>query len=143
MQSREFQPGCRLSTIDVVVLLAAIIAAALAYGYQPWLSMTIVFVFGHFYLFCNVFRLSRLPELIWAALFLGLAISTMLADWPGWPTTFAVSAVATIFLIANEMRQPSYHGLWWETVNPGLPQWWEAQDAAAADAVAHDVNPSA
>lgn len=131
MTSSEFQPGCRLSAVDVAVLVVAAIAVLIMIWIDGVFAGVIAFVVGHFYLFCNVFRLSRVPELIWAAIFLSLAIPTLVADWPGWQMTFSVSAAATILLVALEIRQPYYHGLWWEAVNPRLPQWWEERNRTA------------
>lgn len=133
MPSPEFQPGCRLSSLDVVVLIVAGIIVAAVSPFHLWFALVVGFVVGHFYLFCNVFRLSRLPELVWAAIFLGLSSGTLLADWPGWTWTFLLSAIASTVLIALETRQPHYHGLWWEALNPGLPQWWDARHGHAAE----------
>ena len=43
MTALEFNPGFRLSLFDIVVL----------------------FVLGHFFYFCNITRMSRIPKLIW------------------------------------------------------------------------------
>jgi len=56
----RLQSRFRLSTIDVIVLVAgAITASALAtLNYWSW-GFVIAFVLGHFFLFCNVVRMAR------------------------------------------------------------------------------------
>lgn len=80
----------------------------------------------HFFLFCNVFRISRRPELIWAAAFTLLAASTFFTGIPGWNLTVACSLLFTVVLITRETRKPYYHGIAWSKLNPNLRTWWEA-----------------
>ena len=87
----------------------------------------IAFVVGHFFLFCNVFRIRRAPELIWAGVFTTLATATVVVGTTDWTATFAVSALLTVVLVAIEMRHPSYHGLFWRQVNPHLPEFWRSR----------------
>src|SRR5687768_5424908 len=84
---KEFAPGFRLSLRDVVVILLGIATAAYLFGVEPWWSFIVVFVVAHFFLFCNVVRMARPLELIWAATFLALASATLLTEAPGWPIT--------------------------------------------------------
>jgi hypothetical protein len=91
-----------------------------------WWGFLVAFVVAHFFLFCNVVRMARPYELAWAAVFLPLASSTMLAGAPGWPVTTAASLAVTVAVVVLQMRRPSYHGVAWQRVNPGLPTWWEA-----------------
>jgi hypothetical protein len=79
----------------------------------------------HFFLFCNVFRIARSSELVWAAIFVGCAAGTIMADTPGWIITTALSLLVTAAVVIVEMRKPSYHGLAWERINPELPVWWQ------------------
>jgi hypothetical protein len=114
--SAAFSPGFRLSPLDLVVLiLGALLSAALASLDWSWGLVTVI-PLATFFIFCNVFRVSRLPELIWAAIFLVLAASTLLAGFPGWFVTVSVVA---------EMRRPSYHGVLWQRINPRLLEWWQ------------------
>jgi hypothetical protein len=83
------------------------------------------FVLGHFFLFCNVFRIPRRSELIWAASFVFLCVSTITTGIPGWTWTIIISLVVTVMLIWMEMKKPSYHGILWKQINPGLQEWWE------------------
>ena len=79
---------------------------------------------AHFFLFCNVFRISRPLELLWAGVFLILAGSTVVWNAPGWPATVIVSACVAVAVVVAEMRKPSYHGVGWRRINPRLPEWW-------------------
>lgn len=126
--AREFAPGMRLSGLDIGVLLATGAGCGwIAVESSPLVAGGIAFVVGHFFLFCNVFRFRRAPELIWAAVFTGLAAATILLQTPGWMATFAISALLTVVLVAIEMRHPSYHGLFWRQVNPRLPDYWQSK----------------
>lgn len=123
---REFSPGFRLSKLDVVVLVLGSMAAAIAGIFVWWVGYVIALVIGHFFLFCNVFRLARPLELAWAAVFVLLAGATVAIDWPGWLVTTIGTLVMTALVIALEMRKASYHGVLWRRINPGLKEWWEA-----------------
>lgn len=122
----QFQPGFRISTLDILVLVIGIGSAVAVWQAIWWVGFVILFVLAHFFLFCNVFRVSRVPELVWACLFVLLAAATILADVPGWVGTIVASLALTIVLIVREIRLPSYHGIAWRHWNPGLPEWWES-----------------
>jgi hypothetical protein len=124
MPPGEFKPGFRLSIIDCVVLLIGAVAAISLARLIPWLAFCIAFVLGHFFLFCNVFRLARPLELAWAGLFCLSAYCTVLLGQPGWTLTTVDSLVATAAVVAIEMRKPSYHGVLWQSINPNLSEWW-------------------
>jgi hypothetical protein len=122
----DFRPGFRLSVIDLAVLGIGSVAAAVAWKSVWWAGFVIAFVLGQFFLFCNVFRVARKPELIWSALFLAVAAATIVTGVPGWPLTIAASLLATLAIVAREMRKPCYHGIGWRRINPGLEAWWAA-----------------
>jgi hypothetical protein len=133
MPEAVFSPGFRLSKLDVVVLVLGTVAAAIAGIFVWWVGYVIALVIGHFFLFCNVFRLARPLELAWAAVFVALAGATVASDWPGWIATTVGTLVATVVVIGLEMRKASYHGVLWERINPGLREWWEAQAMPRAE----------
>lgn len=66
---REFNPGFRLSKLDVLILVVSAVAAFFLWDVSSQFSTVIVFVVLHFFYFCNITRMSRVPELIWAASF--------------------------------------------------------------------------
>ncbi len=116
----------------MVVLIAGVAGAILLGSLEWWLGVAAGFVLAHFYLFCNVFRLSRSLELIWAGIFVTLATTTVLWDTPGWWPTLGASLCVTVLVVALEMRKPSYHGIGWHWINPGLRAWWETHVAKPA-----------
>jgi hypothetical protein len=124
---KEFAPGFRLSVRDVVVILLGGAAAFYLAQIDPWWSFAAVFVVAHFFLFCNVVRMARPLELVWAVTFVAFAAATLMTEAPGWPVTAAVSLAVTVTVVVLQIRKPSYHGLGWQRVNPGLRAWWDAQ----------------
>ena len=132
MDAPRFQPGFRLSAFDVAVLIVGGAAAAYVTTIHPWTGVLIGFVVLHFFLFCNVLRMSRPLELAWAAAFAGLSAAAALLGTPSWPVVVGVSTAVTVVLALIEIRRPSYHGVGWRTLNPGLPEWWEAASRTRA-----------
>ena len=130
MLAQTFNPGFRISTLDVVVLLLGASFAAGISFVEPWIGVATVFAVTHFFVFCNVVRLARPLELTWAATFIVLATITVILDAWSWPVTLGLALVWSTALVAIELRKPSYHGAFWRQINPGLPQWWEANIAA-------------
>jgi len=122
---RDFAPGFRLSALDVIILNVGMVVVFALATIVGWGALVVGFVLGHFFLFCNVVRMSRALELTWAAVFAALAAATLALDAPGWPVTLSVSLIATAALVGLEMRKPSYHGAGWKRINPGLPAWWK------------------
>jgi hypothetical protein len=119
-----FAPGCRCSTTDGIVLFIGAAATIITATFDSTIAFAIAFPIIHFFIFCNVIRMARPLELIWAALYLALASTTTLTGHPGWFVTGGVLALLTVVLIAVEMRKPSYHGVFWQRINPQLPDWW-------------------
>ena len=126
MPQRPFSPGVRLSLIDVAVLGLAAVAALVLACRHFGISGLILFVVGHFCLFCNIVRMSRPLELAWASVFLLLAGGTILFQVPGWAAAYGLSLLMTIVVVLVEMRKPSYHGILWQRINPDLRDWWKA-----------------
>ena len=129
-----FAPGFRLSVLDVIILVVGVVAAFGLAMVVWWWGFVVGFVVAHFFLFCNVVRMARPLELAWTGVFVALAAATVALDAPpGWPLTASVSLVTTVAVVIIEMRKPSYHGLGWQWINPGLPAWWEAWKAERSD----------
>ena len=124
----DFKPGFRLSEMDVGILIAVISASVLLARFDERFGMVLLFVLAHFFLFCNVLRMSRSLELLWAALFVLLAGSTFYLSFPLLRYTLSVMLVVTVILSAVQTMQPSYHGVLWRKVNPDLKQWWDANE---------------
>lgn len=129
MKQAAFAPGFRLSVADVFVLFGGTISAIVLSMYVWWRGFIPAFVLAHFFLFCNMGRIARPLELIWAGVFISLAGTTIAFEMPGWLVTVLVSLFVTVVVFVVEMRKPSYHGVGWQWINPGLPEWWEARVA--------------
>jgi hypothetical protein len=125
-----FRPGFRFSAGDVMTFIAAGTFAWWAIGRDGvWLAWVTAFVVGNFFLFCNVFRIARSLELLWTVVFVLLAAARLRRGMFEWSTIYLISGALTILLVAVEMRKPSYHGVGWETINPGLRDWWLKHNA--------------
>ncbi|MBX3436306.1 MAG: hypothetical protein KF861_02365 [Planctomycetaceae bacterium] len=126
MKQKTFAPGFRLSGVDVFVLVGGAAGAVALSMFVWWWGLVSAFVLAHFFLFCNVIRMSRPLELIWAGIFVVLAGATIAFDEPGWLISTLASLLVTVLVVTVEMCKPSYHGIAWQRLNPGLPEWWEA-----------------
>jgi hypothetical protein len=124
---REFSPGFRLSITDMLVLVAGSGGTIVASRYNGAVAVILAVVVWHFFLFCNVFRLSRPRELVWAKIFVGMTLCTIFTGRPAWPINIGASLAVAAFLIFLETRKPHYHGIAWSKLNPNLRAWWDAQ----------------
>jgi hypothetical protein len=124
----KFQPGFRLSEMDVGIIMLGVCVSVLLARLDERLGMMVLFVLAHFFLFSNVLRMSRPLELIWAGLFVLLAGSTFYLGFPQWNTTLVGMLVVTVILAIIQFLLPSYHGVLWRKNNPNLKQWWDARE---------------
>jgi hypothetical protein len=115
-----------MSVVDGVVIVVGIVAAVCLWFTAWWLGFMVAFVVGHFFVFCNIFRVARPLELAWSGVFIVLMYCTVMFGRPTWAVAIGCSLLATVVVIGLEMRKPSYHGVLWERINPGLREWWEA-----------------
>jgi hypothetical protein len=129
MKPSAFVPGFRFSVVDGFVLVGSTAGALLLSMSIWWQGFVLGYVVAHFFLFCNVVRMARPLELLWGGVFVTLAGATIAMDVPGWLATTAVSLGVTVIVVVIEIRKPSYHGIGWKRINPGLPAWWEARTA--------------
>jgi hypothetical protein len=116
-----------------LVLVGGLAGTIVLSTFVWWLGFIVGFVVAHFFLFCNVVRMARPLELLWSGVFVAFAGATIATEMPGWVTTFVVSGVVTVIVVVLEVRKPSYHGIGWKWINPGLPTWWQAQMRKQAD----------
>lgn len=71
--------------------------------------------------------MSRIPELIWAGVFITGASASFKIGVPSFEVAVGISLFTTIVLVALEVRKPSYHGVYWQKLNPNLEKWFESQ----------------
>jgi len=115
--------GLRLSAGDVVVIGVTVVATVAAWPYVGPIVLLVPFVVGHFFLFCNVFRVARKPELVWAGVFVTNCACWVAAGRLGiWQVCVPQMAV-TGLLILIEIRKPYYHGVFARQLNPMIDQY--------------------
>ena len=129
MKKADFKPGFRLSLLDAVILASGGAAAYWCYSFSSIVTFAIVFVVGHFFLFCNLVRMSRVPELVWAAFFTALSVSHYRFGWPAGEYVLASTVLLTLVLVVVETSKPSYHGVLWKKLNPNLEEWFKETNA--------------
>lgn len=109
--------GITLSPLDALLLLMAGAWAA-ALRSTPEAAWSAPVVLGHFFLFCNVFRIHRNKELVWAGAFVVAMLGTRAATGNmNWPLGALLVSPLTVALIALEMRSPDYHGIGCRRIN--------------------------
>jgi hypothetical protein len=121
----NFRPGFRISEVDVGVVILGILVSVSLGRLDDTLGVATLFTVAHFFLFCNVLRMNRPLELIWAVLVVLLAGSTLLVGVPTWSLTLILTLSVTAVFAVIQVLLPSYHGVFWRTINPNLPRWWE------------------
>jgi len=120
----HFKPGFRISLTD-----AAFLAVMLPLGGYLLLQgaalagAAVLTATLQFFLFCNVFRIRRKPELAWAGAYLAIFAAAHYREWDPLLTAMLALAGGAV-AIAIELRHPGYHGVLWKRINPGLREWF-------------------
>jgi hypothetical protein len=119
--------GFRFSLLDAVVLavLAGIVATLHRFGSGLWWILAIVAV--HFFLFCNIFRVVRRRELIWAAAFVANVGFWILLGQQNWFNVLACQLPISAGIIAWELRATRYHGVFADRLNPMLQDYLQGR----------------
>ena len=123
----DFRPGFRFAATDAVVLLVGAGAAAMAWRIEPALGIAVLLPVAMFFVFCNVVRMVRRLELVWAGAYVAGGLLRQGLGWPSWPWLVGGSVVLAAGLVVLQLRRPDYHGVGWRRCNPQLPAWWAAR----------------
>jgi len=107
----------------MLVLVASLPATWWLWSSVGPMAGAVPFAVGHFFLFCNVFRIQRRKELLWAVCCLVNVTVWTLSERCDWALVLAVQSPLTVALIAWEMRGPHYHGVWARWINPRLADY--------------------
>lgn len=102
--------GFRMMWWDPIAMLLC--GAAVWAGWDvlgPW-TLIAPYVLGTFFLFCNVFRVRRNAELVWAVSFLVNAVAWLQVA-PSLVGIVVTQSVLTAVVIACEVRSPGYRGI--------------------------------
>jgi hypothetical protein len=117
--------GFRFSPTDAVVSVLFGAAVAVLHQFGSSLSWIAAILAGHFFLFCNVFRVVRKREFIWAATFVanvGLWLSLGGLDWVN---VLACQLPISAGVIAWELKAARYHGIFADRLNARLADYTE------------------
>jgi hypothetical protein len=126
----DFRPGLRISRADVGVLLLGVMVSSAWARIDEALAIAALFTLAPFFSFCNVLRMGRPLELVWAVVFVLFCASTIRTGRPPWGYTLCVMLAVTVILAVAQVLQPSYHGVFWRQRNPNLSQRWAANRKA-------------
>ena len=102
--------GFRFSITDGLAIIVCLVGTFWGFRELGEVAWLFPFVLGHFFLFCNVFRIPRRPELCWAAAFMTLAAGCLIADVSILHALWLVMPV-TLLVLAYSIRLPTYHGI--------------------------------
>lgn len=115
--------GFRLSVSDVFVLILGTLVGSFGYHFYGDVFLFIPYVVGHFFLFCNVFRVRRKPELAWSAVFLMNCAIWIAVGKMNVYGIFGSQFLMTVIVIVNEIRNPHYHGVLSRRLNPRIDEY--------------------
>jgi len=119
--------GFRFSLADAVAIFAFMSAAGVFWRLGNLLWWMLLIVAGHFFLFCNVFRIVRNREWAWAGLFiLNVGVWTWL-ELLTWPCVLLCQLPITVGIVVADMRSPGYHGVFASWLNPRLNDYLEGR----------------
>lgn len=124
-----FRPGFRFAPTDALVLLAGAAAAWFAWRIEPWLGIAVLLPVALFFVYCNIVRMARPLELVWALAYAAGCVVRVQLGVPGWPWLVSGSVGLAAGLVVVQLRRPDYHGIGWQRINPQLPQWWATRRA--------------
>jgi hypothetical protein len=108
--------GFRLWVSDAAVLTVSAAATPLLWLLVGSVAPLLPLVVGHFFLFCNVFRVHRWSELAWTGLLLLNAGVWMLAGQFGMLRLFLTQSPFTLAAIMIALLAPGYHGVGYRLV---------------------------
>lgn len=104
-------PGFRFSVRDGVVISIAVVGSVFLWRTLGAMAMLFPIVVFHFFLFCNVFRVRRSLELIWAAAFVINVTCWSAFGNLNWLAILLVQSPITLLGIGLEMSSSTYHGI--------------------------------
>jgi hypothetical protein len=119
--------GFRFSATDLVALAAFAVAAVGLHHVGSGLWWLVAIAAGHFFLFCNIFRVVRRRELIWAGLYVLNVAFWLLLDRLDWLNVVACQLPVSAGIIAWELKAARYHGIFAAHLNPSLNDYLEGR----------------
>ncbi len=126
--SRQRTWGFRFSWTDTFTLVVFGAAAVGLYHLSANLCCLLIIPVAHFFLFCNVFRMLRRREIIWAVLFVINVALWVLAGHFEWQNVLFCQIPVSLGTIYFEIRSSRYHGIFADRVNPRLKDCLEGTE---------------
>jgi len=102
--------GFRFSLTDALAIIVCAIATTWGLWQLGPIAWLFPFVLGHFFLFCNIFRIPRIPELVWAAAFVLISAVCLVLDVSILHALWLILPI-TLGILVYSIRLPSYHGI--------------------------------
>ncbi|MDB6139929.1 MAG: hypothetical protein JWO94_3001 [Verrucomicrobiaceae bacterium] len=121
--------GFRFFATDALVLAAGTAGSWALWRQEFPLWWMVPCVVGHFFLFCNVFRVRRSYELVWAAAFLVNMGWWLSQGSLGWNPALLAQFPVTLIVLLAELRSPRYHGIFARRINPKLDAYLASKAA--------------
>lgn len=103
--------GFRFSAIDALIVGLCVPATWALWPAVDEMALVCPVALGHFFLFCNVFRLGRRAELLWGAAFVVNACAWTWFEAFTWPRVVLAQAPVTLGAIAVAIGRKDYHGV--------------------------------
>jgi hypothetical protein len=119
--------GFRLSVIDCVVLVILATITAVLHRLDTSLWWLVAIVAIHFFLFCNVFRVLRIREFVWAGIFVLNVGFWFLLGRLDWFNVMACQLPVSAGVVSWEIRATRYHGIFADRLNPVLNDYLEGK----------------
>lgn len=108
--------GFRFSAVDAFIFAGGIVTTIVLWYFVGPFALLVPYLLGHFFFFCNTFRVGGERSLIW--------VGSFLANVYFWPQTqnllihLAVQAIITLALIVQCVLGKNYHGFACLQLNP-------------------------
>jgi hypothetical protein len=115
--------GFRFSLTDAVALIVFGTIIAILHRFGNGLSWIVAIIAGHFFLFCNIFRVVRRRELIWAGIFVLNVSFWLLLGHLDWFNVLACQLPVSAGVIAWELKAARYHGIFADRLNARLADY--------------------
>jgi len=119
--------GFRFFPTDAAVIGVLATAAIVLHHAENPLWWILIVVGGHFFLFCNIIRVRRMFELLWAGLFIANIAAWLWFAELRWTGVLCVQLPITAGLVFAEFCSARYHGVLARRTNPRLNEYLEGR----------------
>jgi hypothetical protein len=117
--NRQPPAGFRFSLADLAAIAVCALATWAMWPLLDTMAAAFPIVLGHFFLFCNIFRVPRLLELLWGAVFLINFAARLSLGRFAWSAVLWTQLPFTLVVILTAIFQKDYHGIGYKLVSWG------------------------